>query len=205
MSDDWTFLGRNTYSLQRNKGGELDGAEHVLDRLQAGVAYRDTATDKVNALARVEHREERDDTQPGIALRRSTELFSLHADWKPRRPFVFTGHYAAKWTREDSSGLSSRYHAQLASGRATWEFAPRWDVGLALSGLFGEPSGARQYGLGFELGYLMTTNLWVSAGYNVLGFHDDDLAAGESTRRGVYVRMRYKFDETTLGMGEERQ
>ncbi|HWH42910.1 MAG TPA: hypothetical protein VNU21_23885 [Usitatibacter sp.] len=205
MNDDWTFLGRNTYSLQRNKGGATDGAEHVLDRLQAGVAYRDTATDKVNALARIEHREERDDTQVGIELRRSTELFSLHADWKPRRPFVFTGHYAAKWTRDDSNGLSSRYHAQLVSGRATWEFAPRWDVGFALAGLFGEPSGARQYGLGLELGYLMTTNLWVSAGYNVLGFHDDDLATGESTRKGVYVRMRYKFDETTLGMGEEKQ
>jgi len=202
MSDDWTFLGRNTLSIAKNKGGELDGAEHVLDRMQAGVAYRDTVTDKVNALARVEHREERDDTQLGVSLKRTTDMVSLHADWKPIRPFLFTGHYAAKWTREDSNAVPARYRAQLAGGRATWEFAPRWDVGLAASGLFGEPGQSRQYGLGLEVGYLMTTNLWVSAGYNVLGYHDDELAGGESTRKGVYVRMRYKFDETTLGMGE---
>ena len=47
------------------------------------------------------------------------------------------------------------------------------------------------------------TNLWLSAGYNVFGYHDDDLTAGEYTNKGVYVRLRYKFDETTLGMGAE--
>lgn len=199
INSDWTFLGRNTYSIQRNKGGQLDGAEHVLDRMQAGVAYRDTGTDKVNALARVEHREERDNTQAGIDLKRSTELVSLHADWKPRRPFMFTGHYAAKWTKEDSNGVSSRYKAQLASGRVTWEFAPKWDIGLAAGGLFGEVGHSKQYGLGVEVGYLVTTNLWLSAGYNVLGYRDDDLASGESTQKGAYVRLRYKFDEAVFG------
>jgi predicted porin len=116
---------------------------------------------------------------------------------------MFTGHYAAKWTKESSNGVASRYRAQLASGRMTWEFAPRWDVGLAVSGLFGEQSNSRQYGVGLEVGYLLTTNLWVSAGYNVLGYHDDDLAGGESTQKGVYVRMRYKFDEAVFGSAGE--
>lgn len=206
INKDWTFLGRNTYSIQKNKGGELDGAEHVLDRMQAGIAFRDTDTDKVNALARVEHREERDNTQVGMQLKRSTEIVSIHADWKPSRPFVFTGHYAAKWTKEDSNGVASRYHAQLVSGRVTWEFAPKWDIGLAASGLFGDPSSSRQYGLGIEVGYLVTTNLWLSAGYNILGYHDDELATGESTQKGAYVRLRYKFDEAVFkAAGEGRQ
>ncbi|HET9653569.1 MAG TPA: hypothetical protein VFP36_15325, partial [Usitatibacter sp.] len=205
INREWTFLGRNTYSIQKNKGGERDGAGHVIDRMQAGVAFRDADTDKVNALARVEHREERDDTQPGLELKRSTELVSLHADWKPVRPFVLTGHYAAKWTKESSNGVASRYRAQLVSGRATWEFAPRWDIGLAASGLFGGQGRSKQYGLGLEVGYLVTTNLWVSAGYNLLGYHDDELATGESTQKGVYVRLRYKFDEAALGAGGEEK
>jgi large repetitive protein len=202
VAKEWTFLGRNTLSIQRAKGGERDGGERTLERLQAGLAYRDADTDRVNALARVEHREERDDTQAGVDLKRSTELVSIHADYKLNRPFTLTGRYAAKWTSERSNGISSKYRAQLASGRLTWEFAPKWDIGLAASGLFGEGGKGRQFGVGLEVGYLVATNLWVSAGYNVLGYKDDDLAAGEYTQKGAYVRLRYKFDEALFGGAE---
>jgi len=202
VSRDWTILARNAFSIQRNKGGDLDGAEHRIERFQAGVAFRDSETNKWNALARVEHKDERDNTQATLDLRRTVELVSLHADWQPRRPFLVTAHYAAKWSNDNSNGLAARYQAQLVSGRFTWEFAPRWDFGIAASGLFGQ-GGSRQYGTGIEVGYLLTTNLWLSAGYNVFGYHDDDLTAGEYTNKGAYVRLRYKFDETTLGMGAE--
>lgn len=195
---EWTVLGRNALSIQRNKGGETDGEKRILERLQAGVAFRDSDTDKLNALGRVEHREERDDTQPGIDLRRTTEILSLHADYKLSRPFLVTGHYAAKWSNEKSNGIASKYHAQAIGGRLTWEFAPKWDVGFAASGLFGESVGSRQYALGLEVGYLLATNLWLSAGYNVYGYHDDDLAAGDYTNKGAYLRLRYKFDEALL-------
>jgi hypothetical protein len=84
----------------------------------------------------------------------------------------------------------------------TWEFAKKWDVGLAASGLFGELGRSRQYGVGVEVGYLLATNLWLSAGYNVFGYHDEDLAAGDYTNKGAYVRLRYKFDESLMGQGE---
>ena len=203
ISREWTFLARNAISIQRNKGGDLAGAQHLLERMQAGVAFRDADTDRVNALARVEHREERDDTQVGVNLRRSTDILSVHGDYKLSRPFMLSGHYAAKWTDETSNGIATRYRAQLAAGRATWEFAPKWDAGLAVSGLFGGASRSRQYAVGIEVGYLLATNLWLSAGYNVFGYHDDDLAAGDYTNKGAYLRLRYKFDEALLGtMGE---
>jgi large repetitive protein len=49
------------------------------------------------------------------------------------------------------------------------------------------------------VGYLLATNLWVSAGYNLLGYKDEDLAAGEHTQKGAYLRLRYKFDEAAFG------
>lgn len=54
----------------------------------------------------------------------------------------------------------------------------------------------RKFGLGLEVGYLLQENLWLSAGYNFFGFKDKDLAGADYTDRGVYVRMRYKFDES---------
>jgi hypothetical protein len=52
--------------------------------------------------------------------------------------------------------------------------------------------------VGAEVGHLLKDNLWLSAGYNVTGFHDRDLSAENYTDRGAYLRVRFKFDETVL-------
>ncbi|MDM7941397.1 MAG: hypothetical protein QUV35_02095 [Hydrogenophaga sp.] len=33
-------------------------------------------------------------------------------------------------------------------------------------------------------------------GYNLRGFSDDELQGSAYTRKGVYLRLRFKFDET---------
>ena len=197
LNRDWTVLGRNTYSLIKNKGlSGAAGTENEQDRLQVGLAYRDTETDIWNGLARVEHRSERNTAdQAGVELKRTVEIASLHANWQPIRPFTFSGRYAAKWVKEQTNGLNSRYNAQLLSGRVIWEVAPRWDASLQASNLSGSNGTGRQYGLGLELGYRVLENLWLSGGYNFFGYNDADLTSGEYTNKGVYLRMRYKFDE----------
>jgi hypothetical protein len=196
INRDWTALVRNAFSLTRNKDAE---GEKTIERMQAGLAYRDTETNKWNALARLEHRLEDDDTQKGVALKSSTQIVSVHADWQPIRPFVLTGRYAAKWTTDKSNGLSTRYRAQVVGGRATWEFAPKWDVAVVSSAMFGDSTASRHYGVGLELGYLVATNLWVSAGYNFFGYRDADLAGADYTAKGPFVRLRFKFDESVFG------
>ncbi len=193
LSRNWTFLGRNTYSLLKNKGQSF--GENMQERMQLGLAYRDTDDDTWNALGRVEYRAENDTTQPDVVLKRTVELVSLHANWQPRRPFTFSGRYAAKRVNENSNGLASRNTTQLLAGRAIWEIASRWDASLNASTMLGRGTVAKQYGLGVELGFMVMESLWVSAGYNWFGYKDDDLAFGEYTNKGVFVRLRYKFDE----------
>ena len=53
--------------------------------------------------------------------------------------------------------------------------------------------------VGAELGYLLATNLWVSAGYNFMGYQDEELANTSSTGEGAYLRFRFKFDEDLFG------
>jgi uncharacterized repeat protein (TIGR01451 family) len=195
LARDWTALARNAYTVTRTKE---TGAEHAIDRMQAGLAWRDSESNRWNALARVEHRTEEDDTQAGIHLKIASTILSMHADWQLSRPFLVSGRYAAKWTSDKSNGLASKYRAQAVGARGTWEFAPRWDVSLVTSALFGDSTASRQYGVGVEVGYLLATNLWVSAGYNVLGYRDADLAGADYTAKGPFVRLRYKFDESLL-------
>jgi hypothetical protein len=39
------------------------------------------------------------------------------------------------------------------------------------------------------------TNLWLALGVNWSGFDDRDLVGSDYTRRGIYLRLRWKFDE----------
>ena len=66
-------------------------------------------------------------------------------------------------------------------------------------GLLYGKGGGLQKTFGFEVGYQVYKNMWLSAGYNFVGLHDRDLTANEYTSKGAYLRLRFKFDETTFG------
>jgi hypothetical protein len=96
------------------------------------------------------------------------------------------------------------FHAHLLSGRVVYDLSEDWDVGVMASAQFGQ-RGAMQSAYGFEVGYLLKQNLWLSVGVNAAGFEGDaDLAGYEYTRSGVYLRLRFKFDEH-LFKGSDRE
>lgn len=53
-----------------------------------------------------------------------------------------------------------------------------------------------------EVGYLAFKNMWLAVGYNVKGFSAPDLAGEAYTRRGLYARMRFKFDENVFNVSD---
>jgi hypothetical protein len=191
LSDDWTALAKNVFALSDNKNGQPD---KLQERLQLGMAYRDSATNRLNGLARYELRHEKDGTEPD-AVRR-VHMVSAHADFQPTRPLTLTAQLAAKRADESIAGITVRGRAQLLGVRATRDFGARWDAGLAARALFSAGWRSCQTGVGAELGYRIADSLWLSAGVNVTGFHDRDLSAEDTTQRGAYLRLRFKFDET---------
>ena len=207
LSRDWTVLARN-YLLStdyRSRGDVLQ------DRFQVGLAYRDTDTNRINALARYEYKLERDES--GLVLdqgqavdgasqdiRTRAHIVSMHADWHPSRPWWLTGRIAGKWQQDrmayaDGSRVDDRFEAVLLSGRAVYDVTENWDVGV-MAATFRGQHGANQYAYGAEVGRLLRQNLWLSAGYNWTGFDGDrDLSGYEYTQQGFYLRLRFKFDE----------
>lgn len=196
LDRDWTLLARQ-YTLLTDYAARGDVLQN---RVQLGVAYRDTDTNRVNALAKVEVKDERDASNAGNAaigaLRSRAHIVSTHADWHPVRPWWLTGRLAAKVQRDRfEGGVDDRFSAALVAGRVVWDLTENWDVGVLAATQFGR-GGAREHASGFEVGYLLRQNLWLSAGFNWSGFHGDaDLAGYEYTRSGVYLRLRFKFDE----------
>ena len=83
-----------------------------------------------------------------------------------------------------------------------WDLARRWDAGVQAFAMTGK-GGARQTGFGVEAGYMVTPDVWVSVGYNFSGFRETDLAGDAQTNRGVFLRLRMKFDESLFdGAGQ---
>ena len=195
LDAEWTLLNRGLYSVQANLTAA--GGERQLVTAQSGFSYRPVANDMWNALGRVQYKRDRDGTL-GVGLNRdeSSWLASTHVNFQPSRHWQLTGRYAAKWVSDLSSGLESRSFTQLFGGRSLWDVTDRLDVGVQTYRLWG--NGSAETAVGIEAGYLVWKNLWLSLGYNVKGFHAGDMGSEAYTQRGLYLRMRFKFDETLL-------
>lgn len=200
ISRDWTVLARNYYLLNDYDGDLEDSYE---DRFQFGFAYRDTDTNRVNVLGKYEYWTRRDaslsewttdDDLLGYSEGYDKHIASVLADWHPNRVWWLTGRIAGKRQTDYFEGTQDTYTAYLFGGRATYGLSERWDVS-AMAYQMWSPGGSRQYAFGTEVGYLLTSNLWLSGGYNWRGFRDDDMTGGEYTNQGAFLRLRFKFDE----------
>lgn len=202
IDEEWSVLAKNVLSVLKNRSGT--SMNKTEDWAQLGLAYRSTGANPYNGLLRAEYRYENTDALAALeSIRRDVVITSAHLNYQLNPDVLLSGRAAAKWVNDRSLGLVSKYDTQLFSARATHDLSKRWDIGLNAAALLGGSTRSRQLGLGAELGYLMADNLWFSVGYNVFGFIDKDLTAQDYTNRGIYLRLRWKFDEKLFqGVGK---
>ncbi len=200
INDSLTFLGRNVMARTTTKGGTL--VTTLQDRLQSGFALRDAQRNRWNALSLFEVRNQTDSTITA-PIDQKLGVFSTTANYQMTAPLTLSARYAARMNLTGSNGLSSRSLMQMAAGRVTYELTRRWDIGAVASTLYGTSLSAASYGLGGEVGYRVMANTWISGGYNLLGFRDPVLAAEDVTKRGFFIRLRFKFDENIFSPKHE--
>ena len=196
LASDWTLVTRNDLLNTRYAArGDV-----VQNRFQVGVAYRDTDSRRISALAKVEFKRERDASSltEGELGSKATVL-STHADFHRSAPWWLTGRAAVKWQIDQRQGAApDSLRAQFVAGRIVHELTGNWDLGALVAAQRG--LGERQSALGVEVGYLVRQNLWLAVGWNFTGFRGDaDLIGSEYTQRGAYLRLRIKFDEDLFG------
>ncbi len=197
LTDSWTFLGRNVFSTTTTKGAT--GGTHLQDRSQVGFALRDSKKNRWNALSLFEVKVDNDNSTPAAPLHSTVGIFSTTANYQLTAPLTLSARYAAEMSLSSDSALASSAITQLMGARATWDLTRKWDIGVAASTTNSFGFSARQFGMGGETGYQVIGNLWVSAGYNVVGFKSPDLAGEDVTRKGTFIRLRFKFDENIFG------
>lgn len=192
LSNDWTLLARNYWASTDDR--QVPGTQSQ-ERFQLGVAYRSSSTSSLDMVAKLELRDERNGELAATESRK-VYLGSVHGNWHPTRPLWVSAKVAAKSVKERVQTEQSDFNAVLVGTRVTYDITPAWD--LSLMGQMLKGQGSRQYALGSELGYAVARNLYLGFGYNVSGFVDKDLTGDEYTAKGVFMRLRFKFDEDSF-------
>ena len=203
LSDNWSAIARDAYTRSEGVGVDLSKGIQVQNQFQMGLAYRDVERGRWNGLFRLENRVNRSSLTADLKDE-DTWILSLHGTYHPVRDWTFAGQLAAKRGAQTilNDGTYSTYSGQLISARAIWDITERFDA--SLYGSLGRDNGQKVSGYGLELGAKVIQNLWFSIGYTKGKFADVDQFSANTSWSGWHARLRYKFDENSLGLTTKR-
>ncbi len=106
--------------------------------------------------------------------------------------------WGVKYTTTEINALRYDGWTHLLGGELRHDLTRRVDVGLSGAWMQSTSSGTSEYSIGPSVSFSPKENIWASVGYNIQGFVDEDFAAAEYTREGIYFKFRLKFDEDTV-------
>lgn len=204
LSDNWSAIARDAYMRSEGVGTDISKGIQVQNQFQMGLAYRDVERGRWNGLLRVENRVNRSSLTADLKDE-DTWILSLHGTYRPARDWTLAGQLAAKRGSQTilNDGTYSTYNGQLISARAIWDITERFDA--SIYGSLGRDNGQKVSGYGLELGARVIQNLWFSVGYTKGNFADVDQFSANTSWSGWHARLRYKFDENSLGLATKRE
>ncbi|MGI9236426.1 MAG: OmpA family protein [Woeseiaceae bacterium] len=106
--------------------------------------------------------------------------------------------YAFKYVRSEFDGDDYTGYTDLIGIDYRRGFSDRWDAGVNTSIYHSYQSRVIDYGFGADIGYNIGKNMWLTLGYNVLGFDDKDFEQARYTAAGPYLRFSVKADQRLL-------
>ena len=194
------------YQRSGSSNQTLEGLDDTVD-LKIGLAYRDPKNDKFNALLRYEYRKN-PDTTPDTALFDSgtgseDHTFALETIYAPNWRWEFYGKYAL---RNSTSYLADNFVSSsttnLAQLRATYRLGNSMDL-VGEARWINQSSNYTETGLVAEVGYYLTPNMRLAAGYT-LGNVDDRDFSGSRSAGGPYLALTFKINELFNGFGLQK-
>jgi len=186
LNTNWSALFKDTLRYESPK----TGSDLLDNTLTLGLAYRPLRENKQHAIFFYQNKEERGGDNGDC----STHILSTHQNYEIKEDVLISGRLGGKL--EDCNG--SKSDAVILDGRVTWDITNRLDVDVHAGILGTNGLQEKNYSVGAGVNYLVRKNLQVGLGYNVKGFKDDDLDPDNFNDKGVYLGLKYKFDENSL-------
>jgi len=132
------------------------------------------------------------------SLRNRRLVNNAIANFKPNHKDQLSLQYGAKFVLDTIDGEDYQAYSDLYGVEYRRNLSARWDVGFHGNALNAWRSNTRAYAYGLSVGVSPVKDTWVSLGYNVKGFSDEDFSAAKYTAKGFYVKFRFKFDQQSL-------
>lgn len=204
LSPAFTVLGR--YQQANFANQRIDGLGDTIN-IKVGLAYRNPVDDKFNALLRYEYRQNPstipDDLELASGTGANIHLLALEALYAPNYRWEFYGKIALRDARSYlAKDLIGTNTITLSQFRTNYRFGYRWDVGGEVRWIHQTNTGYNEFGFVADLGYYLTPNLRLAAGYSFGKARDRDF--GDRDRGGPFINLTLKLNELFNGFGLQK-
>jgi hypothetical protein len=194
---------------QSSAANQLISGLGTISSLKVGVAYRDPEDDKFNVLLRYEYRQNPNIIPDSLLLGSGSgyadHTFALEAIYAPNWQWEFYGKLALRNSTttiaRDFTGVSS---TNLSQFRVTYRLGYNVEL-VGETRLLNQPTaGYSELGLVGELGYYLTPNLRLAAGYSSGSVNVDRDFNGSRSTGGLYLGLTVKLNELFDGFGLQK-
>jgi len=183
-------------SLTVNGSKSTTGTKTLNSDLRLGLAYRPANTkwivlDKLDLIHNKSTGTDFDSSEWNV-------INNLNANYRHSGLWQSSLQYAFKLAQDTIDKKKYSGYTDLVGIESRYRFSGRWDVGGRASVLHAWDINQFDFSSGLSLGYRFNKDIWVSAGYNFIGFRDEDFTGSDFTSKGVYVQFRMKLDQTSM-------
>jgi hypothetical protein len=175
--------------------------------LKVGLAYRDPNDDRFNMLFRYEYRQNPDVSTRTLLFGEGTgskvHVGSVEAIYAPDFRWEFYGKFALRSSKSRLGGTDIGSNLiTLGQLRTTYRLGYAWDLGAEVRWNNQTSTGSNEVGYLTEVGYYVTPNLRLAAGYSFGRTNDEDFE-GSRSRGGPYLGLTVKLNDL-FGWGLQR-
>jgi hypothetical protein len=174
-----------------------DGGGREEGDLTLGLAYRPDRSRWI-LLERLDLEIDKEDYAGGGDYESWRIVNHLHTSYRPNRLWQSSLYYGLKYVCTTFDGDRYDGFTDMLALETRRNIGKRWDIGVNGAALHSWNSEQIDYSAGASVGFQAMTNTWISVGYNIVGFEDDDFSAANYTAEGFYVKFRMKFDQQTV-------
>lgn len=123
---------------------------------------------------------------------------NVHANGQLSRASQVALRFGLKQVRQTFDGDAYDGLTALLGAEYRHDIGRLFDIGLHASVLHTANSGSSKYGAGLSVGVNPLDDVWISLGYNLFGFADNDFDGAQYTDQGLFLRLRVKLDQNLI-------
>ena len=181
--------------LQSFKTKKVTGEKGVQNDLRLGLVYRPLAHNWT-VLNRTDF--VLDEQTGGVQVFNNQKLVNnLLLNYRADG-IQFSPYYGIKYVRDTIDNVTYSGTTDSLSLELRYDINKYLDIGTHGSVLRGHEFNQYEYSYGLSLGLNLAKNMWLSVGYNWDGFKDNDFSMSGYKGEGVYLKLRFKFDQQSV-------